>query len=55
MPKIVLECKNISKSYGRKEIIKDVSFDMKEGDILGFIGPNGARENNYYKTYSWTL
>ena len=30
-------------STATKELIKDVSFSMKEGDILGFIGPNGAR------------
>ena len=41
--KNVLECKKIYKSYLKKELIKDVSFSMKEGDILGFIGPNGAR------------
>ncbi len=53
--KNVLECKKIYKSYLKKELIKDVSFSMKEGDILGFIGPNGARKNNYYKDYFGAL
>ena len=53
--KNVLECKKIYKSYLKKELIKDVSFSMKEGDILGFIGPNGARKINYYKDYFGAL
>ena len=40
--KNVLECKNLNKKIGKKQILKDVSLEIKEGDILGFIGPNGA-------------
>jgi ABC-2 type transport system ATP-binding protein len=40
--KIVLSVKNISKRIGKKMIIKDVSFDVVEGEIFGFLGPNGA-------------
>jgi ABC-2 type transport system ATP-binding protein len=39
---IVLSVKNISKRIGKKMIIKDVSFDVVEGEIFGFLGPNGA-------------
>ncbi len=49
MEEKVLECKGLFKKYGRKEVIHDVSFDVKKGDILGFIGPNGARKNYYYQ------
>jgi len=45
----VLECKNLKKRFGKKEIIKDVSFEIKEGDILGFIGPNGAGKTTTIK------
>ncbi len=38
----VLEVSNISKWIKKKQIIKDVSFNIKEGEILGFLGPNGA-------------
>lgn len=38
----VLQMENIHKKIGRKEIIKDVSFSVKEGEIFGFLGPNGA-------------
>ncbi len=45
----ILECKNLKKSFGKKQIIKGVSFDLEEGDILGFIGPNGAGKTTTIK------
>lgn len=45
----VLECKNLKKKFGKKQIIKDVSFNLEEGDILGFIGPNGAGKTTTIK------
>ena len=38
----VLEVKDIYKKLGKREIIKGVSFSVKEGEIFGFLGPNGA-------------
>lgn len=38
----VLEVKNLSKKLGKKEIIKDISFYINEGEIFGFLGPNGS-------------
>ena len=32
----------ISKSYGNKEVIRDVSISIKRGEIVGLLGPNGA-------------
>ena len=45
----VLECKNIWKKIGNHVIIKDISFSLKEGDILGFIGKNGAGKTTTIK------
>lgn len=45
----VLECKNLKKKFGKKEIIKGVSFNIEEQDILGFIGPNGAGKTTTIK------
>ena len=47
--KVVLECKNLNKFFGRKQILSDVSFELREGDILGFIGPNGAGKTTTIK------
>ena len=41
MPEI-LEIKQIYKSYSGRAIVKDVSFFVQTGEIVGLIGPNGA-------------
>ena len=37
-----LSIEHLSKSYGRKNVVKDISFSMVSGDITGLLGPNGA-------------
>lgn len=39
---IVLSVHNIKKKIANKWIIKDISFDLREGEIFGFLGPNGS-------------
>ena len=46
---MVLEVKNLNKSYGRKKVLNDVSFKIEAGEILGFIGPNGAGKTTTIK------
>src|ERR1035437_9775659 len=38
----MIEVSSLSKTYGTKVAISDVTFDVKDGEILGFLGPNGA-------------
>lgn len=38
----VLEVKNLNKSFGKKNVVKNISFSLFEGQIFGFVGPNGA-------------
>ena len=38
----LLEVKNIHKIYSRREVVNDVSFSVKAGEIVGLLGPNGA-------------
>lgn len=45
----LLEVKNVNKFFGKKQVLKDVSFSIKEGEILGFIGPNGAGKTTTIK------
>lgn len=37
-----LELKNINKSFGNKQILKDISFNIESGSAMGFLGRNGA-------------
>ena len=38
----ILEVRNIKKSFGGIHAVRDVSFDIREGEILSLIGPNGS-------------
>ncbi len=38
----LIQFQNISKKYGAFHALRDVSFEVKEGEIVGFLGPNGA-------------
>ena len=47
--KKLLECQNLCKSFGKKQILKNVSFEIDEGNILAFIGPNGSGKTTTIK------
>ena len=38
----IIRLEGISKQLGKREILRDVSFTVKQGDIFGYLGPNGA-------------
>lgn len=38
----IIKVKNLSKTIGTNEILRNVSFDIKEGSINGLLGPNGS-------------
>ncbi len=42
MQENALTVKNIRKKYSRREVVSDVSFEVKTGEIVGLLGPNGA-------------
>ena len=45
----VLSLRNINKSFGKRRIISDLSFDVYPGEVFGFLGPNGAGKTTTIK------
>ena len=41
----MLEVKSVKKSYGNDVVLKDVSLSVESGEIVGFVGENGAHRN----------
>ncbi len=39
---VMLEVKGLNKKFGDVHAVRDLTFDVKKGEILGFLGPNGA-------------
>lgn len=46
---IVLSTKNIKKSYGIDTILKNITFNINDGEKVGLIGPNGAGKSTLFK------
>ena len=38
----MIEVKNVTKKYGNKIAVDNISFEVKDGEVVGFLGPNGA-------------
>jgi branched-chain amino acid transport system permease protein len=45
---VVLEVRNLSKSFGGLKAVQDVSFKLRQNEILGIIGPNGAGKTTLF-------
>lgn len=42
MGKSVLQIKNLSKNVGKKSIVRNINFEVNQGEVFGLLGPNGA-------------
>jgi len=49
--RLVLRTEGLVKIYGKRTVVNDVSFDVKQGEIVGLLGPNGAgKTTSFYMT-----
>ena len=44
-----IQVHKVTKSFGKKVVLKDINFDIKEGNIYGFIGPSGSGKTTLIK------
>lgn len=47
--KNIIEVQNVSFSYGKEEVLKDITLEIHKGDYLGIIGPNGSGKTTLIK------
>ena len=45
----ILQTNHVTKSIGKKELVRDVNIHIKKGEIYGFLGPNGAGKTTVMK------
>ncbi|MBT9149002.1 MAG: ABC transporter ATP-binding protein NatA [Dehalococcoidia bacterium] len=55
MPEAILRVENLSKNYGKFAAVKEVSFELKKGEVFGFLGPNGAGKTTTIKVCTGLL
>lgn len=52
---VILQARNLCKSYGTQEALKNVSFELKKGEIFGLIGADGAGKSTLIRILSTLL
>lgn len=52
---VLLEARELSKSFGAVRVLHEVSFDVRTGEVLGILGPNGAGKTTLFNLISGDL
>lgn len=52
---MAITVENISKSFGSKQVLKEVSFELNDCSVVGFLGPNGAGKTTLMKILTTLL
>jgi len=55
MPRSMIRVQNLVKKFGELEAVRDITFDVAEGEIFAFLGPNGAGKTTTIKMLTTLL
>ena len=50
---MILRTDKLVKSYGGRAVVKEVSVEVGQGEIVGLLGPNGAGEDDFILYDGW--
>lgn len=50
MTDTILEIKNLKKSYGKNEVLKDISLSVKKGEVISIIGSSGSGKSTFLRS-----
>ena len=45
---MILRAENIEKLYGNRKVVKGISLQVEQGQIVGLLGPNGAGKRPHF-------
>lgn len=45
---VILEVKDLHKSFGEQEVLKGISTEVNRGDVIAIIGPSGCGKSTFY-------
>lgn len=51
----IIECKSLTKRYGRKVALNEINLNLEEGRIVGLLGPNGSGKTTLIKLLNGLL
>ena len=46
--KSILKLENVSLSFGKRQILENINFDINKGEIFGMLGPNGVGKSTIF-------
>ncbi|MDE7278667.1 MAG: ATP-binding cassette domain-containing protein, partial [Oscillospiraceae bacterium] len=52
---MLIECKDLNKSFGSKQALQNVNLNVERGKIVGLLGPNGSGKTTLIKILSGIL
>ncbi|KAG9441021.1 hypothetical protein H6P81_016875 [Aristolochia fimbriata] len=52
---VLIECRNVHKSFGEKQILRGVSFKIRHGEAVGIVGPSGTGKSTVLKIIAGLL